>query len=131
MHGCSFWRDVRAVYPPSRLPFLFSNVRARRVTGRRAGQPGRKWNSTEIALKPKDGRWMPGRCANIVIRWHISLVVAAQCALRLPEPLRYALEWTEDHASFPGKIVLVPAYGPNRPRSSSIQTSGGKSCLWQ
>src|SRR5262245_16943589 len=51
----SCWRDVRAVYPPSRPPFLFLH---------------RNWIQRKMDVPLRFG-------------WHISLAAAARCAFRL------------------------------------------------
>src|SRR5262249_18235156 len=56
MHRYSLWRDVRAVYPPSRLLFLILQVRPHRIVVAVLGSRG-NWSSTEIGLNPQ-GRWM-------------------------------------------------------------------------
>jgi hypothetical protein len=63
----SCWRDVRAVYPPSRPPFLFLH---RTASG--------NWSSTEIGLNLQRKMDVPLRFG-----WHISLAAAARCAFRL------------------------------------------------
>src|SRR5262245_16339156 len=65
MHRYWFWRDVRAVYPPSRLLFLILQVAHRIVVAVAAGKLEQHRNRIETPRAD--------RCANLRFVWHISL----------------------------------------------------------